>query len=337
MKTSNPILVEVIRGDAIESFHRGAVSIINTAGELVAKCGDVERPVYARSAIKPLQALPLIESGAANHFNLSETEIALACSSHNAEDVHTNIIGRWLGRIGLSLEDLECGACPPKLDETLRDLYGAQAASNNLHNNCSGKHTGMLNTALHMGEPTKGYIERKHPVQKRIVQALNEMTEINLSEAPSGIDGCGIPVFGMSLMAIAKGMSKLANPDQHPPARKSAIERISQAMASQPYMIAGKGRFDTALMQTTEGAVLAKGGAEGVQAAFIPVLGLGIALKIDDGSRRGADIAMMAVLKHLGALDNMSLMSLAEWVEIPLSNWAGTLVGVTRSTKGTLI
>jgi L-asparaginase II len=336
MKTPNPILVEVTRGDLVESFHRGAVAVIDGAGDLVDKWGDVERLVYARSAIKPIQALPLIETGAADYFNLSENEIALACSSHNAEDVHTNNVGRWLGRVGLRSDDLECGSCPPKLDETLIDLYGAGETPNNLHNNCSGKHAGMLNTALHMGEPTKGYIGAKHPVQKRITAVLHEMTESNLSEAPTGIDGCGIPVFGMSLTAIAKGMAKLANPDQHAPARKTAIERISQAMAAHPYMIAGKGRFDTALMQATEGAVLAKGGAEGVQVAFVPRLGLGIALKIDDGSRRGADVAMMAVLKHLGALDDMNLKSLAEWLNMPLSNWAGTLVGVARSKKGIL-
>jgi L-asparaginase II len=337
MKTSNPILVEVTRGDLVESIHRGAVAVIDGAGEMVAKCGDIERSVYARSAIKPLQALPLIETGAADYFNLSENEIALACSSHNAEDVHTNNVDRWLGRVGLSSDDLECGACPPKLDETLRDLYGAGEAPNNLHNNCSGKHAGMLNTALHMGESTKGYIGLIHPVQKRITEALTEMMGSDLSQAPAGIDGCGIPVFGMSLTAIAKGMAKLANPDQHSPARKTGIERISQAMAAHPYMIAGRGRFDTALMQATEGDVLAKGGAEGVQVAFIPRLGLGIALKIDDGGRRGADVAMMAVLKHLGVLDDTNLRSLVKWLEMPLNNWAGTLVGIARSKEGMLI
>ena len=331
MKTSNPILVELTRGELVESFHRGAVAVVDGSGALTAKWGDVDRLIYARSAIKPLQALPLIETGAADKFSLSDQEIALACSSHSAEEIHTDTVSSWLTRLGLGEDNLEGGTCPPLLEETRKALYRAQNDPTQVHNNCSGKHTGMLSTAQHMGEPTAGYIKLEHPVQQRIKETLEDMMECDLSEAPKGIDGCGIPVMGMSLTAIATGMAKLANPDQQAPSRQRAIGRISKAMAAYPYLVAGKDRFDTALMQATKGTVLSKGGAEGVQVAFVPHLGLGIALKIDDGARRGADVAMAAVLQQLGALEDAVLDA---WLEMPLKNWAGTLIGTARPNGG---
>jgi L-asparaginase II len=331
MKTPNPILVEITRGNLVESFHRGAVAVVDGSGELTAKWGDVDQLIYARSAIKPLQALPLIETGAADKFGLSDQEIALACSSHSAEEVHTDAVGGWLTRLDLGEANLECGACPPLVTETLEALYRAGDKPTQIHNNCSGKHTGMLTTARHLAEPTEGYIKLAHPVQQRIKDTLEEMMECDLSQAPNGIDGCGIPVLGMSLTAIATGMAKLASPGGQALSRKNAIGRISKAMAAHPYLVSGKDRFDTALMLATKGAVLSKGGAEGVEVAFVPHLGLGVALKIDDGARRGADVAMAAVLQHLGALDGAVLDT---WLELPLKNWAGTLIGVARQKGG---
>ncbi len=259
MKTSNPMLVELTRGGLVESFHRGAVAVVDGSGEVTAQWDDVDRLIFARSAIKPLQALPLIETGAAEKFGLSDAEIALSCSSHSAEEIHTDTVSSWLTRLELGEQNLECGACPPLLEKTRKALLGVGNDPTRVHNNCSGKHTGMLSTAQHMGEPTAGYIKLGHPVQQRIKQALEDMMECDLSEAPKGIDGCGIPVLGMSLTAIARCMAKLATPDQQAPSRQNAIGRISKAMAAYPYLIAGKDRFDTALMQATKGIVLSKG------------------------------------------------------------------------------
>lgn len=320
----------------MECLHRGAVAVVDGSGNLTAQWGDVDRLVYARSSIKPLQALPLIETGTADHYDLSDQEIALACASHSAEEIHTNNVGSWLKRVGLDEQDFECGACPPILEETREVLYGAGQKPTQLHNNCSGKHTGMLSTARHMGAPTAGYIKADHPVQRHIVETMEDMMESDFSQAPDGIDGCGIPVLGMSLTAIATGMAKLANPDTQSSSRQNSIGRVTKAMAAHPYLVAGKGWFDTALMQAAPGTVLSKGGAEGVQVAFMPHLGLGIALKIDDGARRGADVAMAAVLRHLGALDDAATAAMGNWLEMPLKNWAGTFIGVTRPAGGFL-
>jgi L-asparaginase II len=188
-----------------------------------------------------------------------------------------------------------------------------------------------------MGEPTAGYIKADHPVQRRIVETMENMMEIDFSQAPDGIDGCEIPVLGISLTAIATGMAKLANPDTQSSSRQNAIGRVTKAMAAHPYLVAGKGRFDTALMQAAPRTVLSKGGAEGAQVAFVPHLGLGIALKIDDGARLGADVAMAAVLRHLGALDDAATAAMGNWLEMPLKNWVGTFIGVTRPAGGLLI
>ncbi len=297
----DPVLVEATRGPLVESLHRGAVAVCGADGRLVAAWGDVERAVFPRSAVKPLQALPLIESGAADHFGLSEPELALACASHTGSAAHVATITAWLQRIGLGEDDLECGSQAPSDSAAAQALLAAGRAASALHNNCSGKHCGMLTTARYLNEPTKGYIAADHPVQRRITAVLAAMTGVPAQHTPFGTDGCGIPTFALPLSGLATAMARLADPRQLAPARQKAIARLSKAMSHYPELVAGQGRLSTQIMQNVP-SVVVKGGAEGVYVAALPEKGLGVAVKIDDGANRAAEVAILAVLHHLHAL-----------------------------------
>ncbi len=325
-----PILVEATRGAMVESSHRGIAAILDAAGKVVMSWGDVDTPVYARSAIKPLQALPLIESGAADAYGLGEPELALACASHGGEQIHVETVTAWLTGAGLTIDDLQCGPHPPTYKPAAQALRDAASKPTAAHNNCSGKHTGMLSTARHLGEPTKDYVQVQHPVQQRILGLLEMMCGIDLSQAPHGIDGCSIPVIAIPLGNIALGMARLADPADLPPARAQAATRICNAMAAVPHMVAGTGRFCTEVIEVTGGDAIVKTGAEGVYCAALPTLGLGIALKIQDGASRAAEVAMAAILQRLGILDQTRSARLADRLQIPLRNWNGIHVGDLR-------
>lgn len=330
MAARQPLTIEVTRGDMVESRHRAAAVVMDGAGKTLHSWGDVGRLVYPRSAIKPLQTLALIETGAAEHFRLSDAEIALASASHNGTPAHTGAVDGWLVRVGLSERDLECGAHPPMDEEAARALVRAGRAPGPLHNNCSGKHAGFLTTARHMGEPTAGYVKAGHPVQERLKEILGQMSGADLARAPTGIDGCGIPVYGMALAGLARALARMANGDRLETGRKAAAKRIVAAMTANPVLIAGRGRFDTGAMQAGKGAFAAKGGAEGVHVAIVPGLGLGVTLKVDDGAKRAAEVAMAAILNLLGVLPD----GLAKpFLEAPVVNAAGIPVGVVRMAK----
>jgi L-asparaginase II len=334
MEKQNPILVEITRGAAVESRHRGAAAAMEAGGRLLQAWGEVDRPVYARSAAKPLQALPLLETGAASRFGLSEMEIALACASHSGEVGQTSAVAQWLDRLGLSVRDLECGAHAPMDETASRGLVRAGEAPSALHNNCSGKHTGFLTTALHQGEPTAGYIRPDHPVQRRVTAALGEMGDFDPARAPWGVDGCGIPVIGLSLRSLALGAARMAMPESLSPGRAEASRRIVAAMIRHPEMVGGRGRFDTVAMTAGKGAFATKTGAEGVYLAIVPSRKIGIALKIDDGAGRAAEVAMANLLDRLGALDEEARRGLTAFLEAPLRNWAGFQTGVIRMAPG---
>ena len=325
MSSNNPLTVEVTRGDMVESRHMGACVVVDADGGILRAWGDQDRVVYPRSAIKPLQTLVLIETGAADAYQLTDAELALASASHGATSEHVDGIGAWLKRIGLGPEDLECGGHDPTDADAAKALFRAGKEPGRIHNNCSGKHTGFLCTALHMGEPTKGYLNPGHPVQDRLFAMLGEMGGADLSQAPRGVDGCGIPVFGMPLKAMAQALARMADPKGLSANRAAAAKQIFQAMTAHPRLVAGPGRFDTLAMEAAKGTVAIKTGAEGMYAGIVPGLGLGIALKIDDGAKRAAETAMAAVLKLLGVLDPNS--------ETPVLNAAGDGVGVVRMAE----
>jgi L-asparaginase II len=333
----NPVLVEVTRGDGVESRHRGAIAIVDGAGKIVEKWGDIEAPVLPRSAIKSMQALALIETGTADHFDVSDQELALACSSHSSGPEHMAVVEGWLKRLGLSDMDLECGSTGSNEKVVHEELIRSNTKLTRAHNNCSGKHTGFLATTLHMGEPTKGYISADHPVQRRILGTLEEMADMDLTNAPRGCDGCGIPVIALPLDAMARGFAKMATPDTLPTVRAAAVRRITAAIGAQPLMVAGHRRFDTIVIEATQngpnGPALVKTGAEGVYGAFLPGLGLGVALKIDDGATRASEVAMAAVLGHLGIFDEAISAVLKSQIEPVVTNAMGEACGVVQAAK----
>ncbi|HUZ74972.1 MAG TPA: asparaginase [Stellaceae bacterium] len=331
-----PVLVEVTRGAMVESRHRGAAVVADATGRVVMAWGDDTKPVYARSALKPLQALPLVESGAADAFGLAPRELALACGSHHGEEPHVAAVAAWLARMGLGPADLECGAHPPADPAAAQALIRRGEAPSALHNNCSGKHAGFLATARHCGEPTRGYIAADHPVQRRVLATIEDMTGLDLARAPRGIDGCGIPVIGIPLSGLARAMARMGDPRGLPSARVAASCRLLDAMAAEPLMVSGSTGFATALLRAAGDRVRAKPGAEGVYAAALPGLGLGLALKIEDGAGRAAEVALMAILQRLGLIDAAALAALAGRGRPVLRNVAGAAVGDIRPADALL-
>ncbi|MAZ04664.1 MAG: L-asparaginase II [Sneathiella sp.] len=322
-----PFTVNVSRGNMVESRHQVVAAISDSHGKLMKSWGQVDSPVYLRSAIKPLQALPLIESGAADALNISEKELSLACASHTGEPIHVEAVESWLGRIGLDISDLECGRHWPTYDPAARALAAAGQEPTAAHNNCSGKHSGFLSTALHLKEPLKGYINRDHPVQKRIVAVLEEFTDLDLSEAPVGIDGCSIPTIGIPLQNAALAFARFADPKKMSAERAAACRRLQQAIAKYPEMIAGSDRLCTALDGAANGRIIAKVGAEAVYLAALPEAGIGIAIKALDGTTRAAEAALGAILEDLGVLDDKIHQAVDPYIRPVLRNRNDMAVG----------
>lgn len=316
----NPILVEVTRGDLIESVHRGAVAVADASGRVRFTLGDTEAPVYTRSSLKPIQALPLIETGAAEAFGCSDEEVALACASHSGEPMHTTRVAAWLKRIGCSEADLICGPQIPSHEPTSHAMAATHEKPSRLHNNCSGKHTGFLTVARHLKAPTAGYVAIGHPVQQQVAAALERLSGI---KSPAwGVDGCAAPNFALPLTAFATALAKLAG------RQTPGAGRILHCMTTYPELVAGTGRSCTALMHAAGGKAAVKVGAEGVYAAMLPELGLGVALKIDDGAGRGAEIAIAVVLEKLGVIPGDAGLSRA-----PIRNTRGDAVGEKRPAQ----
>jgi len=329
---TSPVLVEVVRGDMVESFHRGAVAVVDAVGKIERRLGDVDRLVYARSALKPIQALPLIETGAADGFGLGHEELALACASHSGEPMHVEKVAAWLAKVGLGEADLECGAHAPRDAAANGALLRAGRAPSQLHNNCSGKHAGFLTTARWLREPTRGYIEPDHPVQQRVAAAIGGMAGLDLSRAPRGRDGCGIPVIALPLRALAAAMARLADPSRLGEDRRAAAKRLLDAMAAAPLLVDGTGGMTATVMTVAGTSVRLKPGAEGVFCAALPTHGLGIAVKIDDGGARAASLAMAAALDRLGCFSPEQRSPLAPFLAPPLKTVAGKEAGRLQPT-----
>ena len=317
----------VWRGPAIESRHQVIAVVADRHGGVLGHWGDFEAPVFPRSAVKPLQALALLETGAADAYGVTDAELALACASHQAEPRHVALVTAWLARLGLDPTDLECGPQVPR-SRRMRDAVATTGSGwSPVHNNCSGKHTGMLATALHLGEPTAGYAEYGHPVQQRIMGILEQMSGQNLSAAPRERDGCSIPAFAFSLGGLAVAMARLADPRDLPAHRATAAERVCRAWAGHPRLIAGTGAFDSEVIAGTAGRVLCKAGAEGVRVACLPEAGLGIAVKVADGAARAGGPALLHVLRRLGVLDRTALERLTGLEEEAITNRRGFTTG----------
>ena len=327
---SSPVLAEVVRGGMVESRHHATVAVVDAHGGIVRAWGDVALPVYGRSAIKPLLAIPLVESGAADRFKLADAEIALATASHNSEPRHVETVTSWLHRIGLGVEDLECGPHYPSHEPTMRALVQSRQQPTRAHNNCSGKHTGFLTTAVHLGDKTKGYIQYEHPVQQRLLGILEQMSGCELGNVPRGIDGCGIPVIAIPIANTAFAMAQMADPHHLGDERAAACRRILKAMMADPFMVAGTDRFCTTIMTAVPGKAAIKVGAEGVYCGALPEHGLGICIKVTDGASRAAEVVMGQVLRHLGVIDDATEEKLRPSLTPVVKNWAGTPTGQVR-------
>src|SRR5690349_18053533 len=244
----NPFVVEVTRGSLVESRHRGSVSVVDAEGGMVMSLGDVERRVFPRSAVKALQAMPLVESGIADKYGLTDEEIALACASHSGEPDHVRVAASMLAKAGQNEACLECGAHWPLGDAATRALAASGGQPTQLHNNCSGKHAGFICLACGLGDDPKGYVKSQHPVQQAVRHALEDLTGASHTEDVSGIDGCSIPTYAIPLPALAFGFAKFGSGVGISPGCKAASECIRTAVARHPFMVAGTGRFDTKLM-----------------------------------------------------------------------------------------
>ncbi|MEM5582211.1 MULTISPECIES: asparaginase [unclassified Roseibium] len=330
---SNPALVDVIRGSVTESLHRGSIAIADASGKSVFEIGNVGGLVFPRSAIKALQALPLVESGAAEALDLSDAELALACASHSGEVVHANSARVMLMKAGLTEDDLECGPQWPQRMEDAARLVLANESPCGLHNNCSGKHAGFLGLARVMGVQTKGYVEPGHPVQREVKLVMEQLTGDTLSEDVCGTDGCSIPTYASPLEGFARAFAAFGTGEGLEPLRADAARRIFDACINEPFMVAGTDRFCTRVMETFRGRVFVKTGAEGVYCGAIPELGFGIALKCDDGATRAAEVMMATVLESLLDLNDDEATLLDSLVNPPLLTRRGIQAGHIKPTR----
>jgi L-asparaginase II len=320
----NPILVELTRGKLIESAHRGAIAIARPSGELCLALGESSRPVFPRSSVKALQAIPLIESGAADRFAFGAPELALACASHSGSKRHTMLVADMLRRAGLNYCALTCGAHMPADDSAANELIATGAIPSSLHNNCSGKHVGMLATARHCGEPTEGYWLPEHPVQARILAVLRELTGAALPADVRAIDGCSVPTWAIALRDLAQAFARFVTGDGMGGARAAVCQQIAEACWSEPELVAGPGRLDTLALKHLKRRLFLKTGAEGIYCGALPWLGLGFALKIDDGAKRASEFVVGAMIDRLFA--DASGISPTRRLE----NWRGLMVGEAR-------
>lgn len=333
-------LVEVRRGGITESRHRGHVVAVEPDGNVVASLGAPHNVTFLRSSAKPFQALPLLVTGAAERFGFTDEEVALACASHNGEPIHTKLVASMLEKIGLSPEALKCGVHEPYSPEAAGVLRARNELPNVLHNNCSGKHAGMLAVALQLGAPIDNYESPENPVQIAIARAVSQFTEVAVEDLAVGVDGCAAPIFGVSVRAMALAYAQLVSPpSSFDTATREACKRIVRVMTAFPELIGGtSNRLDTEIMRAARGRIVSKVGAEGVYTAGILPCeqwprGLGLALKIEDGDdKRARPTVVIESLRQLGVLDNESLEAVSHYAFFPVQNRPGDVVGEIRAS-----
>lgn len=326
----NPVVVEVWRASLVESRHRAAAAVVDADGATALALGDIATPVYPRSAVKALQALALIESGAADRFGLGAQELALACASHGGEPAHVAGVERMLARAGLKPSALQCGVHWPLHQPSAQALARSGGAPSALHNNCSGKHAGFLCAAKAMGSDPAGYLAADHPVQRAIKSVLEELGGAPISDERRAIDGCSVPTWAMPLEDLARAFARFGAGTGLAPARAAAAQRLRAACAMEPWFVAGTGRFCTEMMTHFRQRVFVKTGAEGVFCGALPDQGLGIAVKCDDGGGRAAEVTIAALIARLLPCDAVDRAFLAPFLRPTLRNWRGIEVGALR-------
>ena len=314
--------------------------VVEPDGNIVRYLGSPENVTFLRSSAKPFQALPLVVSGAAEKFGFTDEEVALACASHNGEPIHTKLAASMLEKIGLGPDALKCGIQEPYSLEVAGKLRLSGQAPNVLHNNCSGKHAGMLALAKHLGAPIVNYNTAENPVQQAIAETMAQFSDVAVTDMSVGIDGCAVPVFGITVKAMALAYARLVSPPaSFDKATRSACERIVRVMTAYPELIGGTSdRLDTEIMRAAPGLLISKVGAEGVYTAGIKPSeewpkGLGVAIKIEDGDdKRARPTVVIETLRQLGVLRDESLDAVARYAFFPVVNRPGDVVGEIRAS-----
>ncbi len=308
-------------------MHAVAACVADARGRVEAAYGTIDVPVYLRSAAKPFIAAEIVASGAADRFGFDARELAVIAASHNGEPFHVEAVESILAKIGLDVSALRCGAAAPAYERAAAVLAARGVVPTAIHNNCSGKHAGILALCVLAGYPLESYLEPTHPAQQRILAFCARMSDDDPAAWDIGVDGCGIPVYATPLRRAAMAFARFASLEQISDADAAALARVRAAMIAQPAYVAGTGRFDTALMEATHGKIACKAGAEAVHASAVLPLGLGCVLKVVDGGRRAAPPAQIATLRAVGALDDVELRALAPFARPDVTNVAGRVVG----------
>ena len=338
--SAHPVLAVALGGGLGESVHRGSLAIVDADGAVHTALGDIDRPIFPRSAVKVLQALPLVASGAAQALGLSDEELALACASHGGEPRHAQAAASMLAKAGVNGDALECGAHWPYHEASARELAARGAQPSALHNNCSGKHAGFvclgcrLAGGREVGTFVRGYVRPEHAVMREVTAALQAATGFDLSRTTRGTDGCSIPTYAIPLRHLAHAFARVATGVGLSPDHVAAARRLRQAVARAPHMVAGTGRFDSRVMARLGERVFCKVGAEGVYCAALPEVGLGVALKMDDGNTaRAAEVVMAAVIEARLTLDGEDAALMRSLSRVEMRNWNGLEVGSLRAAE----
>lgn len=331
--SKQPLIVEVTRGAVVESYHQVNAVVVNEIGNIVSYWGNPLFLTYPRSAIKMLQALPLVESGAADRFGLDEKHIALACASHRGEREHIQALKEWATKVPFEESQLVCGPHWPYHEASAQDLIRKKVKLSAFYNNCAGKHAAIITTCLHLGENVQGYEKYEHSAQKRMRKVLTETMKIDHSKVPYASDGCSILTYAVPLQAMAAGMSVFVNSRENTD-RKAAAQKILHAIKFNPFYLSGSDNFASVVIEKTQGRAIIKGGAEGVFCGVIPEKKVAFAVKASDGAGRAAQAVTAAILLQFGGLSPQEFTALGEHTQPSVVNWKGESVGQIRIAKG---
>lgn len=330
----NPILVEVYRAEVLESFHRGVISVVNEKGEILFHAGDVNQVCYPRSAMKLLQVIPLLINGGTERFGFTLEEIAIMCGSHNAEPEHIKVVSSILQKIGLDKEALHCGPQYPSSKRDANALIKANQKPHHIHNNCSGKHAGMLATCILMGWPIEDYIHPEHPLQQAILEICSRMYEYPVEKMVAALDGCSAPIFSVPVYNQALGFKNLVHTEQVAPDLQQACNTILNAISKHPFMVAGTGRYCTDMMNITAPHIIGKTGAEGIFCMAFTKQKLGVCIKIDDGKMLPQYNVAQALIEASGLFTAEQLAPLHRYATEEVTNFNKLVTGEIKVAKG---
>lgn len=324
------ILVHVTRGGMAESIHRGDLVAVDTRGNQIYHLGDPYKKTYWRSAAKPLQILPLVEAGGLERFDFSGEELALLTSSHGGEELHVAAAKNILGKLSQTANVLECGIIPPMYQRAANKILKEGGQFSTLNHPCCGKHAAMIALSIIRDYTIAGYSSPTHPVQHEMLRTIADITGLMPKDIAIGIDGCGVPVFGLPLFNMAVAYAHLSQPALCPEPRRTALGKIASAMTAHPFYVAGTKRLDTELLEATKGRILGKLGAEGVYCVSIMNEGIGIALKIEDGNSRAIDPVIIGVLNHMNLLNQDEMEALRSHLEVKVKNNRKETIGLIK-------